>query len=99
MISADENPKNWSTTQKSTPPALSYSRAVSGKRHKPLGRPDRNISFPGARGTKDMPGRAHRSPREKPAKKGAGKKTKTLIHQTNPVQVTRRVVSKDLRQW
>jgi len=22
MISADENPKNWATTQKSTPPAL-----------------------------------------------------------------------------
>jgi len=57
------------------------------------------LRFPGARGTKDMPGRAHRSPREKPAKKGAGEKTKALIHQTNPVQVTRRVVSKDLRQW
>jgi hypothetical protein len=46
-----------------------------------------------------MPGRAHRSPREKPAKKSAGKKTKALIHRTNPAQVTRRVVSKDLGQW
>ena len=79
MISADENPKNWSTTQKSTPPALSYPRAVSGKRHKPLGRPDRNTSIPGARGTKNMPGRAHRPPREKPAKKGAGEKTKANL--------------------
>jgi hypothetical protein len=46
-----------------------------------------------------MPGRAHRSPREKPAKKSAGKKTKALIHRTNPAQATRRVISKDLGQW
>jgi hypothetical protein len=46
-----------------------------------------------------MPGRAHRSPREKPAKKSAGKKTKASIHRTIPAQVTRRVVSKDLGHW
>ncbi|WP_156528900.1 hypothetical protein [Caballeronia udeis] len=57
------------------------------------------LRFPGARSTKDMPGRAHRSPREKPAKKSAGKKTKASIHRTIPAQVTRRVVSKDLGHW
>jgi hypothetical protein len=46
-----------------------------------------------------MPGRAHRSPREKPAKKSAGKKTKASIHRIIPAQVTRRVVSKDLGHW
>jgi hypothetical protein len=46
-----------------------------------------------------MPGRAHRPPREKPAKKGAGEKTKAIICRMNPAQVTHSVVSKDLWQW
>jgi hypothetical protein len=31
-----------------------------------------------------MPGRAHKPPREKPAKKGAGKKTNAITYRNNP---------------